>query len=417
MNGEVLILRWNGSAYDSLGGLLSLYAEEFRALGHAPRFLDVDQEAWPDTLAAIMAEGPPLLALTMSGIGVDFEIEGQCLWERIGVPLFNWNCDHPAYFPERHLTKSPYVINGYVFPDHAAYAAAHANATGVAFCVHMGAPARTLFEGAPKPLSARNGRILFAKSGADTNTIQERWRALPQPVQTLLFTGAEALFHASTAEFLPVLQGIGADGGMFLSGSGRLTLTLLQELDAFIRFKRAALLVETVRRYPVDIFGAGWDHLRREGDAATFFGPSPFAKMMRSLPGYLGCLSMNPLIDGSLHDRAFFAVSAGVAPISDANAFARARLPSLEPLTYRFEKSSIETAVEHLLGDPEGALERTERAYEALYPEITFRRAAQNIAAFAPSTCALRPKGYLRRRGVRGDGDDKGFKSDAPRRG
>src|SRR4051812_36097504 len=191
---RVLILRWSGSAYDSLGGLLELTAAELTALGYEVTLFSADGADWPQQLLAGLSQGGFSFALTMSGIGVDVTLDGKPMWEVVKVPLFNWSCDHPCYFPVRHGTRSPYVLHGYVFPDHARYNIGHLKPNGAAFAVHLGIPPRALFADAPRAPADRNGRILFSKSGADTNRIEAGWRGHNQDLQQILFSAAEELF-------------------------------------------------------------------------------------------------------------------------------------------------------------------------------------------------------------------------------
>src|ERR1700757_4238469 len=108
MADKVLILRWPGSAYDSLGGLLELMAKEFTALGIDVTMFVADGPDWLKQLVKTLGQGEISFALPLSGIGVDLTVEGKPLWEVAKVPLFNWNCDHPCYFPVRHAIRSPY---------------------------------------------------------------------------------------------------------------------------------------------------------------------------------------------------------------------------------------------------------------------------------------------------------------------
>lgn len=380
---KVLILRWSGSAYDSLGGLLELVADEFAGMHVAPETVLADGPDWPNILLQRLLEGDLSFALTMSGIGTDIRIDGRLIWEHTKVPLFNWCCDHPCYFPLRHGIRSPYLIHGYVFPDHARYNLMHLHPNGMAFAAHLGIPPRSLFRQAPLPLSGRNGRIMFTKTGADTNAIEAKWQGYGEAKRQLLLAAAEELYDCATRDFLPVLQRLAEPRGIFFNGANNLALTLIRELDAYIRFKRANLVMRTIRRYPVDIFGTGWEHIDRDGTAARFHGPLPWRSMVALIPAYLGCLSTNPLVQESVHDRVFFSLAAGVAPISDGNAFASAQMPRLSPYCFDFSKESIERAVEAVLTAPAEAIYQTEETWRALDAPFGLRRSAEQIAQAA----------------------------------
>ena len=387
MASHVLVLRWGGSAYDSLGGLLELIGQEFRGLGLNVAMFTADGADWPQRLIQILLNGDVAFALTMSGIGADLQVEGKPVWDTAKIPLFNWSCDHPCYFPARHAIRSRYLIHGYVFPDHARYNIRHLRPNGVAFAVHLGIPPRSVFAGAPLPLPSRNGRIMFTKSGYDINKIEATWRGYDPTLQRIIFPAAETLYTCSTADFLPTLQRISEPYGMFLDGDSRLTLLLVREIDNYVRFKRAACVVETLRRYPVDVFGAGWDHVDRMDKTGSpgsleFHGPMNWQETMQRLPHYMACVSTNPLIEESIHDRVFFALAASVVPISDGNSFARRSMPGLQPYMFTFSRKGIEQAIEAVLTQPTEALAQTEEAWNALARPFSMRQAASQILQF-----------------------------------
>ena len=382
MANRVLILRWSGSAYDSLGGLLELTAQELTAQGYDVTLFSADVPDWPQKLLQMLRPGGFSFALTMSGIGADLTLDGKLMWEAVKVPLFNWSCDHPCYFPGRHGIRSTHLLHGYVFPDHARYNIRYLKPNGAAFAVHLGIPPRAVFSDAPSAPAERNGRILFSKSGADTNKIEATWRAHNPDLQQILFSAAEELLSRSTADFLPVLQRIAEPFGMFLDGDSRLALLLLRELDAYVRFRRANLVMRTVLRFPVDVCGAGWDHIDFEFAAARFLGATTWRTMIDQLPAYTGCLSVNPLVDELVHDRVFFALAAGVPPISDGNAFVRAKMELLEPYMFGLAREEIEQAVDAVLSRPAEAIARTEDTWSALAIPFGLRRSVQQIVQF-----------------------------------
>jgi hypothetical protein len=380
MANRVLILRWSGSAYDSLGGLLELTAQELMAQGFDVTLFSAEAADWPQQLLPVLKQGGFAFALTMSGIGADMTLDGKLVWEAVKIPLFNWSCDHPCYYPIRHGIRSPYLLHGYVFPDHARYSIRHLKPNGAAFAVHLGIPPRALFADSPR---LRNGRVLFTKSGADTDRIEATWRGYSQDLQAIMFAAAEELFARPTADFLPVVQRIAEPFGMFLDGDSRLALLLLRELDNYIRFRRANLVMRTILRYPVDVCGTGWDHVDFGFSAARSLGATTWRAMIDQLPSYTGCLSINPLVDESVHDRVFFALAAGVPPISDGNAFMRAKMGLLEPYMFGFTREGIEQAVDAVLSRPGQAIAATEDTWSALAIPFGLRRSVEQIIQFA----------------------------------
>jgi hypothetical protein len=377
-------LRWTGSGYDVLGGLLELTANELAAEGFQVVLFVTNDDNWPRRLLGLLQQGGFAFAMGMSGLGADLRVQGgQLLWEAVQVPFFSWNCDHPCRFPRRHGIRSRFVMHGYVFPDHARYTAQYLNPNGATYTAHIGMPPREIFADAPLPLARRNGRILFAKSSGDTNAIETRWRGANPLLKDTLFEAAEALFHRGVGEFVPILQEVAARRGLLLDGNSVLTLTLIRELEAYIRFRHSNLVAEVVMRHPVDVFGAGWEHFDWSRGRADYRGTMQWGDLARQLPHYLACLSTNPLIEESVHDRVFFALAASVVPTSSGNTFSREHMPALERYNFSVTREAIERAVDALLSDPEDALARTEATYQAMLPEFSMRGAARRIVQFA----------------------------------
>ena len=383
MLGKVLIVDWSSSAYDSLRGLLRQAADQLAEQGFEIRTVTFGSPGWDRTLMAELGTGGFSFALGMSGIGSDlFTTDKKLLWESANVPFFNWNCDHPCYFVSRHRIRSQFLLHGYVFPDHARYSLRHLNANAATYAVHMGIPPRRIFPERSMAAAGRNGRLVFSKSGQDVNAIEARWKGAPEPIRDLLPQAAEELRTSATSRFLPVLQGLAAPYGLFIEGNGELAIHLIRELDAYTRFRRADDVVRALLAYPVDVYGTGWDHIDWSGARARLRGPVGWNEMLRSLPRYLGSVSVNPLIDESVHDRVFFALAAGVVPVSDANAFSRIELPELKDYLFDVTPESVRAAADAILSDPQRAIDRTEMAHDRLWPRFSMAQSARQIVQF-----------------------------------
>jgi hypothetical protein len=105
--------------------------------------------------------------------------------------------------------------------------------------------------------------------------------------------------------------------------------------------------------------------------------------MIDQLPRYVGSLSINPLVQESVHDRVFFALAAGVVPVTDGNAFTDENMPALESYRFSFVSQQIEQAVEAALAAPADALARVEDTWRSLATPFGMRRSAQQIAQSA----------------------------------
>lgn len=380
MTNRILIFQWAGSAYDSLRGLLQLAAAEIETEGLNVEYLTVEDQDCQKRLNELLTRNDIVCAIGMSGVGADLRLaDGRLLWEAARIPFYNWNCDHPCYFPSRHAIRSNYLCHGYVFPDHARYTLTHLNPNGAVFSAHLGIPNREIFGPGFAPRENRNGRILFTKSSADTNQIEARWQAQTPLIRFLLFAAAEELLLANTRDFLPTLQRIAEQRGVFLHGNSMLALQLIREIDSYVRFRRTRFVAEALRDFPIDIYGSGWEDFARDTDKIKVHGPLPWLQTLQLLPDYLGCLSLNPLVDESVHDRSFFALAAGVPPIADANAFSRTHFAELTGLTFSFDRDSIQAAAAAVLENPQLCIETTEKVWQRAQNEFSLRQSVRQI--------------------------------------
>lgn len=389
---KVVIIHWGSSAYDSLSALLTLAGREIK---DAYEVVDIafETEGWEQTLKQTINGGQCAFALAMSGVGLHIQLpDSTMLWDAAKIPFFTWYCDHPAYFPARHATKSRYAIHGYVFPDHARYNRDHLNPNGAAYSVHYGIPSRANFCGEPLPLAERNGRILFAKSGGDPRAIRKRWReTLTRSLVAILDAATEALAGQPTAAFAGTIQAIADEFGLHLAPNGEMLLLLLREADNYLRAQRSTLLAEAIKPYPVDVVGRNWDHVDWSGATARLGEPIPFAELAKRLPTYLGTLSLNPLIEHSAHDRVFCALATRTVPVSDTNPFIKANFPTLDAYGFRLNPDSVREAIEALLANPQRGLDATEAAFVVSLPRLSLRRSMAQIEEF----CALHPLNSL----------------------
>jgi hypothetical protein len=110
----------------------------------------------------------------------------------------------------------------------------------------------------------------------------------------------------------------------------------------------------------------------------------PWRDYASRLPGYLGCLSLNPLTEGSTHDRVFLALAAHVAPVSESNVFSRAHMPRLERYAFppphdAASAGRVAAGLQAVLDAPGAALAETEATWAAMLPEFAMRRSLQQI--------------------------------------
>jgi hypothetical protein len=350
----------SSSGYDSLRVLLGMAKDEIAGLGYESYTCNVSDDNYLEKLQKLVQENKFHFALCMSGIGLEMNLpNGNILWEEIKLPIFNWNCDHPCYFHRRHSIQSKYVFNAYVFPDHAKYSLDHINKNGLCLPIHIGLPSKNIFREVDVPLSKRVERIIFSKSSDNLENYENKWATYPPIIQEILFESAPLLVNSYVEDFLIILNEVSEKHGILIAGGSQLAMALIAELDLYIRVYQSNMVVKYLRSYPLDIYGNGWNHIDWGNSNAQYKGSISFPEYISVLPNYLGCLSLNPLVQDSVHDRVFFGIAAGVPPIHSSNRFCSENLPRLSPLSFNLSEDSVQMAADNLLSNRDDAIEAT----------------------------------------------------------
>lgn len=377
----VCIATSQATAYDSLTGILHLVSAEFTALGHTVMPLPLEKaNEWLPVVRAMSERRDPIFVVGMSGLGMDFRFQDQRLmWDALGIPFFTWYCDHPSYFITRHRLESRFLCQSYVFPDHAIFNRDYLQTNGSACAVHIGMPSPGAFPAAAP--GDTQDRILFSKSGWDPAALEASLRQILSPRNfRLQFEIIDAAIGGGCMALPEAVMTVAEAYSLYLTPGGDIFNGFLTRADNYIRAVKTTAVASVLIHHPVDFYGTGWGYLQPQATQARFFGAVPFNRIREILSGYLGAASINPNVDLSLHDRTFFALSAGVVPLYDHCTFSRTHMPLLDPYGFRFTPGSIQAAVEALYHNPAEARERAALTRQTMTPKFSMQASALEIA-------------------------------------
>jgi hypothetical protein len=159
----VLSLTWK-SAYQSVRGLVAHFAPVWRQAGLELLELDISVAGWEALLKDILNANRISFVLSASGIGANIKIDGQNIWAKLNLPVFNLLLDHPAYLAANHTTQPGAAVQCYMFRDHALYQASNVRSGNIITSIDYGVPELDV-----RPIGAvlKSGRprIVFAKTG------------------------------------------------------------------------------------------------------------------------------------------------------------------------------------------------------------------------------------------------------------
>ncbi len=381
-DGSAVILAITGaSAYDSLNALLSMLGDEWTQAGARVLELNLGLRDWPDRLSRVLSSLRVEFGVCMSGIALGISERARSLWDRMHFPVFCLHCDHPAYYARRHRGVPHNLVLGYMFRDHALYQRDHVKAANLVTSVHFGIPDLPMAD----PDMSQGPKVVFAKTGNDPRELEARWRALPQ-LEPLIRDCLDAVGLGSCQHYPDAVRRVAAAHGLELQPFDRLTRVLIVQIDDYVRRRKSAAIVETIKRFPVDIYGVHWEHIDRAGAQARFHGGVDYGTVNRAIARATASITMHPNIELSAHDRFFTALGMGVMPLSDANGFTRENFPGLAPYTFDFGDGSLEAALEHVFTHPADALALARSTRQAMMPRFSVRQAAtqiRNCAALA----------------------------------
>ena len=268
-----------------------------------------------------------LFAWGYAGVGARLAFDGTNIWDRIEVPFISVLADAPFIMPSNHHVASPYVVNGYIYPDWLALQQALFRSPQISTVLPMGVipnPDRYT-----TPWSSRPRRMLFVKSGSDPAQQRARWDQWPARLRPVLHECADALAMQGTGPIMPTVQACLEAHALVLDRTKPLLFGLLHELDTYVRACRATAMARALLPLPVDIVGDGWAHVSHEAGRARFHPAVPASGLETLYAETQLLVNVTPNLGGGVHERVLRGFASRCCVLSDNNAFARTHLDAL----------------------------------------------------------------------------------------
>jgi len=289
-------------------------------------------------------------------------------------PVFCLHCDHPAYYARRHRGVPHNLVLGYLFRDHALYQRDHVKSANLVTSVHFGIPDLPIAD----PDLSDGPKIVFAKTGNDPRALETRWRALPR-IEPLIRDCLDEVGLGPCELYADAVHRVVSAHGIELQPFDRLTRFLIVQIDDYVRRRKSTAIAETIKRFPVDIFGVKWEHIDQTGARARFHGGVDYRIVNQAIVRATASITMNPNIELSAHDRFFTALGAGVMPLSDTNSFIRENFPALTPYTFGFDDASLEATLDRVFARPADAVALARSTKQEMMPRFSTGQAAKHI--------------------------------------
>lgn len=333
-----IVLFKGESRYGVLRQVVDCFQRAFDAAGCTTEVVDL---TLPEARGRIwqLVERPELDLLFGVEVGV-ITLSGQRngpIHEIVGKPLFLYRTDHPVHNHDRiSQVAQTNAIVSFVDRFNAEFAAERLNVRHSLFVPHA-ADAAALCR---TPTEQRDIPIMFAGSIDDPEAMRKLWREqLPEGTARLLENlGSYALTRQGESIHQTFREGMRSMGLAFPPESaGAAELTLIPELEQFVRCARRLELLAALDGLPVHVFGGGpWEQLL-PARSFTFQGEVPFDEVTNLMGRSRIVLNNSPTIPGGLHERAFTAMMAGAMLATDASPYQEVEFPhGTTAVAYRY---------------------------------------------------------------------------------
>jgi hypothetical protein len=355
----IISLNW-ASAYNSVRGVMVHLGKAWRAQKFEMVELNISAAGWNDALRDLLNSRRVAFVVSVNGIGLNIQMNGENLWAKLKLPVYALQGDHPVYYAALHRTQPATVTMGYIFRDHALYQASDVKAANIVTTIDYGVPDLPVLP-ISEILAAGRPRIVFPKTGNSPEALAGMWRRAPvfeailhDVMDELALTKKGNIF---VGDIHPLVHKIANAHRIDLQPFDLLSRFLIAQIDDYSRRLKSTAIATALLPFEVDVFGGAWEHIDTSNARARFHGPSDYTVVESSLSGATASLNMHPNIDLGAHERFFLSLGAGSMPLTDRNGYIEQVFPELLPYSFDFTQGSITAALEKTLQNPKAALE------------------------------------------------------------
>lgn len=354
---KVVILNWKAGENDPFTVANETIRQHLHACGKNAEVIEITDLSWPATLAQLASTGVEF-AFTWQGLGSHIMVGdgNQSLWDQLKIPLICIHGDHPSHMPRNHWLESRYCFHLYNNAESARYSNRHFRTKRSASVIDIPQLHRET------RLKHKSGDyFVVAKNIYDPATTESAWRQrLTKQVLDAYIIAAETL-KARIASELYVDLHDALDEVIIRNELEWLTpgtnISAYHEyhsaLDHYLRSYKTVTALNSLREFPVRIYGRGWDRIAQTAPAIHVFERG--RNMADSQDLYYskyGLVDVSP--SKGLHDRTRRAMANGTGFLSSANMEdSFADIERFSPLFFSFGVNDLPEKAATVVRDPE----------------------------------------------------------------
>lgn len=303
-------------------GILEWWTREvLRRLGRyglAGHLVDVLAPDWQSVVGDALASGSPRFCFSFQGIGMSLAIDGENLWDKLGVPFVASMGDAPYHAPALHTSCSRRQVFLYTCQDFLDTYRTYFSGRVLASVGPFGVPENPL--ASATPWARREHGIVFVKTGIDPSSFPLGWAGAPAKLRAILHDSAAAVLSGEDKPVADLCARYFDDHGIHWAGRREVFLRVCSEVDFYVRAVRAERMVRHLMRHDALIFG-DWRHLDTEGARARFCGPVPASELHALYAQTRVLANTSPTVRHGTHDRIMSGLVSNCAVLSDTTPF------------------------------------------------------------------------------------------------
>lgn len=379
---KAVILNWSAGENDPFTVVNNTIRQHFQACGKNVEVIEISEGDWAARLAELGHAGVEF-AFTWQGLGSHATIEsGVSLWDHLKIPLICVHGDHPSHMPRNHQLESRYCFHLYNNAEFARYSNRHFRRARSASMIDI--PQLHL---EPRLERRVGDYFVIAKNINDPVSIENRWQQqLDKPVFDAYMMAAEnlksRLEQESYVEIHDALDDLIAQyRPEWLSSAANLAgyHQYHSQLDHYIRSYKTVSVVNSLREFPLRIYGRGWERVARAAPSCHIFEAG--RNMANSQDLYytrFGLVDVSP--SKGLHDRTRRAMVNGSAFLSSANLEdSFADIGRFDRLFFSFRNNELPDKCAAALSDPEGQRALAQQFADAYHNRFQFKNFVNQI--------------------------------------
>jgi hypothetical protein len=295
-------------------------------LGLAAHLISFADPNWMALLQALMREGI-VVGWGAAGLGANLGQNGESFWDVQRIPFVSAFAEPPCRAPKAHRPASRNIVLGYVFDEWLDIQRRFVRAPNV--CAKLPSAVAPNPYRDRIPWSQRSHRMVFVKTGVSPAARRAQWAARPARVRAVLEDAATEACRHGTMGLTDLLLDAMAAHSLMLDGRVDVLMSLMHELDVYVRAERSTRMVQALSRLPAKIVGRGWDHIDRSEARATFHPPLPATQLPELMADTQFVVNTTPNVASGTHERVLAGFAARACVVSDLNDYLRASFACL----------------------------------------------------------------------------------------